>query len=101
MQEQIYAPWRSNVIIKVIGKSFGYRNLLTRLEGIWKPKGKFAMIDLGYDFFLVKFSILDDYQKALKQGPWFVGENYLSVRNGNQSSKLLKPKFHQWLFGLD
>ena len=38
------------------------------------------MIDLGYDFFLVKFSILDDYQKTLKQGPWFVGENYLSVR---------------------
>ena len=61
VQDKIYAPWWSNIIIKVISKSFGYRNLLTRLGGIWKPKGKFSMIDLGYDFFLVKFSILEDY----------------------------------------
>ena len=61
VQDKIYAPWWSSIIIKVIGKSFGYRNLLTCLGGIWKPKGKFSMIDLGYDFFLVKFSILEDY----------------------------------------
>ena len=80
VQDKIYAPWRSSVIIKVIGKSFGYRNLITHLGGIWKPKGNFSMIDLGYDFFLVKFSTLEDYQKALEQGQWFVGENYLSIR---------------------
>lgn len=66
VQDNIYAPWRSSVIIKVIGKSFVYKNLLTRLEGIWKPRGSFSMIDLGYDFFLVKFSTLEDYQKALE-----------------------------------
>ena len=65
VQDKIYAPWWSSIIIKVIGKSFGYRNLLTCLGSIWKPKGKFSMIDLGYDFLLVKFSILEDYQKAL------------------------------------
>lgn len=66
LQDKIYAPEWSSVIVKVIGKSFGYKNLLTRLGGIWKPKGNFSMIDLGYDFFLVKFSTLEDYQKALK-----------------------------------
>ena len=44
VQDKIYAPWCSSVIIKVIGKSFGYRNLITRLGGIWKPKGNFSMI---------------------------------------------------------
>ena len=34
VQDKIYAPWRSSIIIKVIGKSFGYRNLITRLGGI-------------------------------------------------------------------
>ena len=92
MQEQIYVPWRSSVIIKVVGKSFGYKNLLTRLGGIWKPKGKFSMIDLGYDFFLVRFSILDDYQKALEQGPWFMGENYLSVRKWEPEFQAAKAK---------
>uniref|UniRef100_A0A7N2R9M0 CCHC-type domain-containing protein n=1 Tax=Quercus lobata TaxID=97700 RepID=A0A7N2R9M0_QUELO len=50
------------------------------------------MIDLGYDFFLVKFSILDDYQKALEQGPWFVGENYLSVRKWEPEFQAAKAK---------
>ena len=92
MQDKIYAPWWSSIIIKVIGKSFGYRNLLTCLGGIWKPKGKFSMIDLGYDFFLVKFSILEDYQKALEQGPWFVGENYLLVRKWEPEFQAAKAK---------
>ena len=34
VQDKIYAPWRSSIIIKVIGKSFGYRNLITRFGGI-------------------------------------------------------------------
>ena len=34
VQDKIYTPWRSSIIIKVIGKSFGYRNLITRLGGI-------------------------------------------------------------------
>ena len=41
LQDKIYAPWHSSIIIKVIGKSFGYRNLITHLGGIWKPKGNF------------------------------------------------------------
>ena len=41
VQDKIYAPWHSSIIIKVIGKSFGYRNLITHLGGIWKPKGNF------------------------------------------------------------
>ena len=44
VQDKIYAPWCSSIIIKVIGKSFGYRKLITRLGGIWKPKDNFSMI---------------------------------------------------------
>ena len=44
VQDKIYAPWHSSVIIKVIGKAFGYRNLITHLGGIWKLKGNFSMI---------------------------------------------------------
>lgn len=50
------------------------------------------MIDLGYDFFLVKFSTLEDYQKALEQGSWFVGENYLSVRKREPEFNAAKVK---------
>ena len=50
------------------------------------------MIDLGYDFFLVKFSTLEDYQKALEQAQWFVGENYLSIRKWELEFQVAKAK---------
>lgn len=44
-------------------------------------------IDLGNDFYLVKFTSLDNYNKALKHGPWFIGPQYLLVRQW-------EPKFN-------
>ena len=36
--------------------------------------------NLGRDFFLVRFSDRDDYDKVLRGGPWFVGEHFLAIR---------------------
>lgn len=79
VQEKIYAPWESSIIVKVIGKSYDYKALFTELQGIWRPKGTFNMIDLWHEFFLVKFIQVSDYLVVLERGPWFVGDNYLSV----------------------
>ena len=67
VREKIYAPWKNNLI--VVGKSFGYKALLLRLTAIWRPKGTISMIDLGYEFFLVRFTQLTDYLTALERGP--------------------------------
>lgn len=62
--EKIYASWRSSsIIVKVVGKYFGYKSLHAHLTGIWKLKGNISMIDLGYKFFLIKFSQTSDYRK--------------------------------------
>ena len=50
--EKIYVPWKSSIIVKVVGKSFGYKALFIWLQGIWHPKGMFNMIDLGHEYFL-------------------------------------------------
>ena len=44
------------------------------------PVGKIDCIDLGKDFFLIRFSVKEDYDVVLKNGPWFIGENFLSIR---------------------
>ena len=80
VREKIYAPWKTSVIVKVVCKSFGYKALLIRHTGICRPKGNFTLIDLGYDFFLVKFSLDLDFMSMLERGPWFVGEHYLFIR---------------------
>ena len=37
-------------------------------------------MDLGKEFFLIRFSIKEDYEAVLRNGPWFIGENFLSIR---------------------
>ena len=37
-------------------------------------------VNLGKDFFLIRFSSTEDYDKVLRGGPWFVGEHFLAIR---------------------
>ncbi|KAK7850102.1 uncharacterized protein At4g02000 [Quercus suber] len=59
----------------------GYHFLTTRLTSLWKLSGRLDCVDLSKDFFLIRFSLQSDYGRVLKDGPWFVGGHYLSIRN--------------------
>lgn len=38
-------------------------------------------VDIGKDFFLIKFHVESDYDKVLRGGPWFVGEHFLAIKH--------------------
>ena len=79
-KNKIRASWSRALIVKVFGKSVGFHFLHSRLTSMWKPSGKMDYIDLGYGFFLIKFSLKEDHARVFKGGPWFVGGHYLSIR---------------------
>lgn len=37
-------------------------------------------MDLRHDFFLIRFTLKEDYEMVLRNSPWFVGEHFLSIR---------------------
>ncbi|KAF3975669.1 hypothetical protein CMV_001084 [Castanea mollissima] len=37
-------------------------------------------IDFGFDYYLVKFELVDDVDHILKGGPWFIGQHFLAIR---------------------
>lgn len=78
---RIRAQWSSALIVKVFGKTVGYQYLHPWLLDMWRPVGKLDCVNLGKDFFLVRFSLKDDYVNVLKGGPWFVNDHYLSIRS--------------------
>ena len=80
LKNQLAGPWKTSVILKIMGRPLGYWALQTRLAGIWRPTGMTHLIDLGYRYFIMRFVVLKDYQHALMDGPWFVGDNYLHVQ---------------------
>lgn len=53
-QEKIIArkPWRTSLIIKLIGRKIGYQFLLLCLHRMWRINSPFVLIDLPNDFLL-------------------------------------------------
>ena len=90
----ITSLWTTALIIKVVGKTVGYQFLTSRIMSMWKPSGRLDCVDLGKDFFLMCFSLKEDYEQVLKDGPWFVGGHYLSLESGNQILGQIQPMFH-------
>ncbi|KAK3039553.1 hypothetical protein RJ639_027697 [Escallonia herrerae] len=80
IKARIRKSWKKALIIKAIGAKFSVNRISPRLTGIWRPKGKMDIIDLSNGFYTVTFSAEEDYWKALEQGPWFIGINYLAVQ---------------------
>ena len=76
----IRAKWAYSLIVKVFGRIIGFHFLHSRVMHLWKPAGRLDCIDLENDFYLIKFGLVEDYEKVLKGGPWFIGEHYLTIR---------------------
>uniref|UniRef100_A0A2N9F7I4 CCHC-type domain-containing protein n=1 Tax=Fagus sylvatica TaxID=28930 RepID=A0A2N9F7I4_FAGSY len=79
-KERIHAPWKSALIIKVFGKSIGFKYMDFKIRSLWKPLGDMQCIDLGNDYFLTRFKLEDDYWKVMRGGPWFINQQFLTIR---------------------
>nr|POE81242.1 hypothetical protein CFP56_47465 [Quercus suber] len=77
---RIRAPWTKALIVKVYGRTLGYNYLSFKINTLWKPVARMDCIDLGRDFFLIKFHDESDYDRMLRGGPWFVGEHFLAIK---------------------
>lgn len=83
----IRAPWSKAIIVKVFSRIVGYKFLHSRLMNLWKPFGRVDMVDLGKDFFLLRFSVQEDLELVLRKGPWLIGEHFLSIRKWEANFK--------------
>ncbi|KAI9126827.1 hypothetical protein K1719_002423 [Acacia pycnantha] len=79
------------VVIKLMGRRIGYRQLRMKLQNLWKPIGQCKLIDLEDDCFLVRFKEDLDYQNALLNGPWVIFGHYLTVHPWSPS---FRPQEH-------
>ncbi|MCI20923.1 hypothetical protein A2U01_0042086, partial [Trifolium medium] len=87
-ERRIQKPWKRGVIVKLLGRRIGYKALETRLKQMWVRKGVINIIDLSNDYFLVTFSHEDDQYAALMDGPWFIYDHYLTVKEWNPNFNL-------------
>ena len=72
--------WSKALIIKLYVKAIGLDVLQIKLNMLWKPAGSLDCVDLGKEFYSVRFSLKEDMEVVLKNGPWFITGHFLSIR---------------------
>ncbi|KAL4364157.1 hypothetical protein GQ457_04G008120 [Hibiscus cannabinus] len=80
VHSQVDAQLARSVIVRLLGKSIGYRALLNRIRSLWSPKGDMSLIDLDNEYYLARFALEEDFQMVLSGGPWVIYGNYLTVQ---------------------
>ena len=89
---RIRAPWSKALIVKVYGKSMGFNYLTFKINALWKPMARMDCVNLGKDYFLIRFNNDEDHDKVLRGGPWFVGEHFLAIKPWEPYFKASKAK---------
>lgn len=75
-KRRLRQPLKRDLIIKMFDSKIGYMSLMKRL----KRKGGLILTDIGHEYFIARFSCIDDYNYVLTQGPWMLDDNYLTIR---------------------
>ncbi|CAN1810686.1 hypothetical protein LINPERHAP1_LOCUS25982 [Linum perenne] len=83
---EFYKPWSKALVVRVLERSFAYPVLKRRLEALWAKDGHIQVSDLSNDYFLVRFSSAEDYQRAAFKGPWKIAVN----RIGNYIGRTIR-----------
>jgi len=105
----IRKPWSNALIIKLYGRAVGFNFLQSKLNLLWKPAWRIDYVTLGKDFYSVRFSMKNDMDAVLKNGPWFIGGHFLSIRPwepffkpacANVSSITVRVRLHELLMEL-
>ncbi|KAF7815483.1 ribonuclease H [Senna tora] len=78
--KRLSRPFRKSLIIKLLGKTVGFKFLLRKVNQLWGQTGEVELIDLGNDYFLAKFNTYTDQDFALTGGPWVILDHYLVIR---------------------
>ncbi|MBA0702027.1 hypothetical protein Goari_022739 [Gossypium aridum] len=58
------------MVIKLLGCRISFNALLNKIYALWKPNNTIQLMDLGKDYFLVRFQYEKDYDTILTKAPW-------------------------------
>lgn len=79
-KKEFWKPWKNTPILKLFDKGPGYMTIKKKLIQKWGLSATFFLIDIGNEHYITRFANKEDYDHVLTQGPWMIGDNYLSIR---------------------
>lgn len=89
------------LIVKLLGKRISFPIFKRKVEKAWARNASIQLIDVGNDFYFIKFHCREDYDFALTGGPWLIFDHYLTIHLRNLCLIRIPPRSISWLFGCD
>ncbi|KAJ8433902.1 hypothetical protein Cgig2_004624 [Carnegiea gigantea] len=71
---------RNNPNFVMFDKGIGFLQLKRRLKTKWALKGDFSLTDIGHDYYVTRFTNMDDYEHVMMNDSWTLGDNYVVTR---------------------
>lgn len=56
---RLCAPWKYSLIIKLMSHRINHKTLRNKLEQLWKFMDQLPLIDLGSNYYILKFANID------------------------------------------
>ena len=79
-KRRLRRPWKFSLIIKLLGRTIGFKTLQAKISELWKPKATLNLVAMNNGFFLVKFFSIEDYEFLKYRGPWLIFNHYLIMK---------------------
>ncbi|XP_015931305.1 uncharacterized protein LOC107457649 [Arachis duranensis] len=92
-KEILAKPYKDAIVIKALGKNFSYTVITHKLKGVWRIKGGYEVLDVGFGYFLVKFNLLEDREKVILRRPWMIIGSYVAVKLWSSSFRPCENTF--------
>ena len=91
--------WKYSLIAKVLGKKLQLQYYRDHLLRLWSAEGSLKIIELGCEFFVLKFSEFLDYEKVRKGVPWLIHGYYIAIRPWSENFKPSEATItHTWVW---
>ncbi|KAG5586743.1 hypothetical protein H5410_047177 [Solanum commersonii] len=77
---KIQKPLPFSIIIKLLGRKMSHDYLKKKISILWRLSEEIILIDLGSDYYIVKFLKEENMRLTLQNGPWFINGFFLSIK---------------------
>ncbi|CAN1773799.1 hypothetical protein LINPERHAP1_LOCUS12665 [Linum perenne] len=74
---RVRCAWASAIIFRTLGKAFPYKFVVRRIQQLWAKKGFVHVWDIGFGHYVARFMSMEDFDRALNNGPWLIGDHYV------------------------
>ena len=78
--EELSELWKDALVAKLLGKHLSYTAMREKLKVLWRLQAGFDIMDVGNDYFMVKFDTPMDRDKVIMSGPWMIQGCYVAIK---------------------